>query len=132
MLRNPSGGLFGSGARANEAFFVEIKTRTDLPHGTATGNLCYPSEFNPPLTLYFEKAGTTETIQFSIPENQNIYNVLLPAGTYYAYAWAPGYNLEGAYVDSSGLMKTFVVEGGQITPFINLCDWSPYAHGRGQ
>jgi hypothetical protein len=130
MLRNPSGALFASGAKANEAFYVEIKTRADLPHGTATGNLCYPSEFNPPMTLYFEKAGTGETIQFSIPENQNIYSVLLPAGTYYAYAWAPVYNLEGAYVDSSGLMKTFVVEGGQITPFINLCDWSPYPHGR--
>jgi hypothetical protein len=82
------------------------------------------------MTLYFEKVGSSETIQFSIPENQNIYNVLLPAGTYYAYAWAPVYNLEGAYVDSSGLMKAFVVEGGEITPFINLCDWSPNPHGR--
>ena len=61
------------------------------------------------MTLYFEKAGTKETIQFSIPENQNFYSVLLPNGKYYAYAWAPGYNLEGAYTDSSGLMKTFVV-----------------------
>ena len=130
MLRNPSGALFGSGAKANEAFFVEIKTRADLPHGTVTGNLCYPSEFNPPMTLYFENVGTGETIQFSIPENQYIYSVLLPAGTYYAYAWAPVYNLEGAYTDSSGLLKSFVVEGGQITPFINLCDWSPNPHGR--
>ena len=132
MLRNPSGALFGSGSRANEAFYVEIKTKAELAHGTVTGSLCYPSEFNPPMTLYFEKAGTNETIQFSIPEAQNFYNVLLPNGRYYAYAWAPGYNLEGAYTDSSGLMKTFVVSGGQTTASINLCDWSPYAHGRGQ
>jgi len=132
MLRNPSGALFGTGGKANEAFYVEIKTKVDLPHGTVTGALCYPSEFNPPMTLYFEKAGTNETIQFSIPENQNFFNVLLPNGSYYAYAWAPGYNLEGAYTDSSGLMKTFVVSGGQTTANINLCDWSPYAHGRGQ
>jgi hypothetical protein len=132
MLRNPSGALFGSGNKANEAFYVEIKTRADLPHGTVSGALCYPSEFNPPMTLYFEKAGTHETISFFIPENQNFYSVLLPNGTYYAYAWAPGYELEGAYTDSSGLMKTFVVSGGQTTSSIDLCDWSPYPHGRGQ
>ena len=133
MLRNPSGALFGSGTKANEAFYVEIKVvKVELPHGTVTGALCYPSEFNPPMTLYFEKVGTNETIQFSIPEDQNFFSVLLPNGRYYAYAWAPGYNLEGAYTDSSGLMKTFVVSGGQTTANINLCDWSPDPHGRGQ
>jgi hypothetical protein len=131
MLRNPSGTLFGSGSKANEAFYVEIKVKTELQDGTASGALCYPSEFNPPMTLYFEKAGTNETISFFIPENQNFYNVLLPNGKYYVYAWAPGYNLEGAYTDSSGLMKTFVISGGQTTANINLCDWSPYPHGRG-
>jgi len=133
MLRNPSGALFGAGNKANEAFYVEIKTKVDdFPYGTVTGSLCYPSEFNPPLTLYFEKAGTTERIQFSIPENQNVYSVVLPSGTYYAYAWAPVYNLEGAYVDTNQLMKTFVVVSGQTTADINLCNWSPYPHGRGQ
>ena len=133
MLRNPSGALFGYGNSAEKAFYVDINVATEsLPHGTVTGALCYPSEFNPPMTLYFEKAGTNETIQFYMPENQNFYSVLLPNGTYYAYAWAPGYNLEGAYTDSNGLMKTFVVSGGQTTSNINLCDWSPYSHGRGQ
>ena len=132
MLRNPSGALFGTGNKANEAFYVEIKVTVDLPPGTVSGALCYPSEFNPPLTLYFEKAGTNETIQFSMPEDQNFFSVLLPNGRYYAYAWAPGYNLEGAHTDSSGLMKTFVVSGGQTTANINLCDWSPNPHGRGQ
>jgi hypothetical protein len=132
MLRNPSGGLFGSGNKANEAFYVEIKVKSEPQHGTASGALCYPSEFNPPMTLYFEKAGTNETISFFMPENQNFFNVLLPSGKYYAYAWAPGYNLEGAYTDSSDLMKTFVVSGGQTTSNIDLCSWSPYPHGRGQ
>ena len=131
LLRNSSGALFGTGTHADETFYVDIYVK-DLPHGTVTGSLCYPSEFNPPMTLYFEKAGTVEKIQFSIPENQNVYSVLLPNGTYYAYAWAPGYNLEGAYVDSSHLMKTFVVYGGQTTAYINLCDWNPYPHGRGE
>ena len=131
LLRNASGRLFGSGTNADEAFYVDINVK-NLPHGTVSGSLCYPSEFNPPMTLYFEKAGTAETIQFSIPEAQNVYSVLLPNGKYYAYAWAPNYNLEGAYTDSSGVMKTFVVSGGQTTSNINLCDWSPYPHARGQ
>ena len=132
MLRNPSGALFGSGSKANEAFYVEIKVKKELQNGTVSGALCYPSEFNPPMTLYFEKAGTTQTIQFAIPEDQNFFSVSLPAGKYYAYAWAPGYNLEGAYTDANDLMKTFVVSGGQTTADINLCSWSPYPHGRGQ
>jgi hypothetical protein len=131
ILRNASGKLFGTGGWADEPFYVDIYVK-DLPHGTVTGALCYPSEFNPPMTLYFEKAGTAETIQFAIPENQNFFSVLLPAGRYFAYAWAPGYNLEGAYVDSNSLMKSFLVSSGQVTANINLCDWSPYSHGRGQ
>jgi len=132
MLRNPSGALFGSGSKANEAFYVEIKVKVGQPQGTVSGALCYPSEFNPPMTLYFEKAGTTQTIQFAISEDKNFFSVSLPAGKYYAYAWAPGYNLEGAYTDANDLMKTFVVSDGQTTPDINLCSWSPYPHGRGE
>jgi hypothetical protein len=130
LLRNSNGVLFGTGVHADETFYVDIYVK-DLPHGTVTGSLCYPSEFNPPMTLYFEKAGTSERIQFAIAENQNVYSVLLPSGTYYAYAWAPGYNLEGAYTDTNSLMRTFVVRGGETTSYINLCDWSPVSHARG-
>lgn len=130
MLRNPAGALFGFGDRANKAFYVEIRTE-DLPHGTVTGNFQYPSEFNPPLILYFENAVTREVIQFSIPEKNFTYSILLPNGTYYAYAWAPGYNLQGAYVHSNLTMKTFVVKGGQTTSSINLTDWSPNPHSYG-
>lgn len=131
MLRNPSGTVFGYGDSANRAFYVDIRTE-DLPHGTVTGNFYYPSEFNPPLTLYFENAVTGQTIQFSILEKNPSYNVLLPNGKYYVYAWAAGYNLQGAYVNSDLTMKTFTVTGGQITAGINLTDWSPYPHSRGQ
>jgi hypothetical protein len=131
MLRNPSGLLFGFGNNANQAFYVTIKVE-ELAHGEVTGTFFYPSEFNPPLTLYFENAVTGEVIQFSIPENNLNYKVLLPNGTYYAYAWAPGYNLQGAYVFDNLTMKPFVVKGGQTTSGINLTDWSPYPHSRGQ
>lgn len=131
MLRNPSGALFGYGSNAGQAFYVDIKVAKErLPDGEVSGSLCYPSEFNPPMTLYFEQVGSGDTIQFFMPENTNFYRVLLPKGSYYAYAWAPGYNLEGAYTDSSGLMKPFTIYGGELTSNINLCDWSPNPHGR--
>lgn len=132
MLRNASGALFGTGSKANEAFYVEIRTKAEVSDGTVTGSLCYPSEFNPPMTLYLEKVGTTEIRQFFMPEAQNFYTVLVPSGTYYVYAWAPGYNLEGAYTDSSGLMKPVVVKSGEVTANIHLCDWRADPHGRGQ
>ncbi|MGZ9224835.1 MAG: NBR1-Ig-like domain-containing protein, partial [Anaerolineales bacterium] len=131
ILRNSSGILFGTGAWADETFYVDIYVK-DLPHGEVTGNICYPSEFNPPLTLYFELKGTSQVIQFSIPENTPAYKVLLPNGTYYAYAWAPNYNLEGAYVHPERIMKSFVVKGGQTTTNIHICDWDAYPHARGE
>jgi hypothetical protein len=118
ILRNSSGILFGTGAWADETFYVDIHVK-DLPHGEVTGNICYPSEFNAPLTLYFELKGTSQVIQFLIPQNTPTYKVLLPNGTYYAYAWAPNYNLEGAYVHPERIMKSFVVKDGQTTTNIN-------------
>jgi hypothetical protein len=83
------------------------------------------------LILYFENAVTREIIQFSIPEKNFNYSILLPNGSYYAYAWAPGYNLQGAYVHDNLTMKTFVVKGGQTTSGINLTDWRPNPHSYG-
>lgn len=129
-LKNKSGALFGTGNRADEPFYVDIEVK-DLTYGTVTGSLCYPSEFNPPMTLYFEKVGNGENIQFAIVEAQNIYEVLLPIGTYYVHAWAPNYNLEGAYADpNTNLMIPVQVYSGKTTNMINLCNWSPYPHGR--
>lgn len=131
MLRNAAGTLFGYGDKANQAFYVDIKVKvTDLPHGTVTGEICYPSEFNPAMTLYFEQVGTNQITQFSIPENHMTFSVLLPNGTYYAYAWAPGYNLEGAYVNGDGTLKEFEVKGGRTTSGVRICDWGPDHHER--
>jgi len=131
LLRNANGGLFGTGVHADETFYVDIYVK-DIPHGEVTGNICYPSEFNPPVTLYIDSKGTNEVIQFSIPQDSPTFKVLLPTGVYYAHAWASGYDLEGAYVDSSFLMKSFTVYNGQMTSGINLCDWSPTPHAKGE
>ena len=128
MLRNSSGVLFGYGDRANQAFYVDIKVAGDPGHGTVQGTICYPSEFNPPMTLYFQPVGSGQIIQFSIPENHMEYSFLLPNDIYYAYAWAPGYSLEGAYVDDNGYLKPFEVRGGKTTSGIRICDWTPEHH----
>lgn len=134
IMRNTAGALFGTSDKANTPIYVDIRVRQSdpLPHGTVSGNLCYPSEFNPPMTLYIENAHTGDRIQIAIAESQYVYQVLVPAGRYYAYAWAPGYSLEGAYTHDNGLMKSFFVEGGKETPFINLCNWGPYGHAKGE
>jgi len=60
------------------------------------------------------------------------YSVLLPNGTYYAYAWAPGFNLEGAYVNNDSTLRSFVVRGGETVSGIRICNWSPDHHSRAQ
>jgi len=132
MLRSADGIVFGTGAKAQTPFFVDIRVQGELDHGEVTGRVCYPSEFNPAMILYFENAKTGETIQYSHPEAQPTFAVLLPNGRYYAYAWAPGFLLEGAYVNPDRSMKTFVIKGGQTTSGINICDWDVTRHSRGE
>lgn len=128
MLRNSSGVLFGYGNHANQAFYVDIKVAGSPGHGTVKGTICYPSEFNPAMTLYFQPVGSGQILQFPIPQNQMKYSVLLPNDKYYAYAWAPGFSLEGAYVDENGYLKPFEVRGGQTTSGIDICDWTQEHH----
>jgi hypothetical protein len=132
MLRGPDGTYFGSGSQAEIAFFVDVSVEDELLSGTVTGNICYPSEFNPDLILYFEKVRTGETIQFSIPKNHPEFTVSLPPGRYYAYAWTPEYQLEGAYVNRDRTMRSFVVRRGELTDGIAICDWDVKHHERGE
>jgi hypothetical protein len=133
MLRNPAGVLFGSGSSADEPFYVDIFTKERrLQHGTVTGSICYPSDFPPAMTLYFENAASDDVIQFYVPENSIDFSFLLPNGTYYARAVASGFDLEGAYINPDRTMKTFVINGGQTTSGIRICDWDVSPHSRGQ
>ena len=132
-LKNPSGVLFGYGDKADKAFYVDIVVRDDeTPAGTVTGEICYPSEFNPPMTLYFEKIGSNQAVQLSIPQDHPSYSMLLAPGRYYVWAWAPGYNLEGGYTHANGSLKSFYVYDDETTSGIRICDWTPYGHNRGE
>ena len=132
MLRNPSGEMFGTGDKPTTPVYVDIYSKAVLPHGTVTGSICYPSEFNPALIVYFERADHADVIQFQVPENTPTFSFLLPNGTYYVRAKAPDYNLEGAFVNPDLTMKSFVIKGGQTTTGISICDWGTAPHSWGQ
>lgn len=132
MLRASDGTYFGSGGQAENAFFVDISVEDELLLGTVTGTICYPSEFNPDLILTLEKVRTGETIQFSIPKNHPEFTVSVPPGRYYAYAWTPEFQLEGAYVNRDRTMQSFLVRRGELTGGIAICDWDIKHHERGE
>lgn len=59
--------------------------------GTIMGNLCYPSEFIPPLVLYAREINTFQTYTINTAENQTEYSIEVPApGTYIVFVWRDG------------------------------------------
>jgi hypothetical protein len=102
--------------------------------GTIEGLICYPSEFVPPMDLFFEEVNTQSLEQFSHPGGTTDYSVEVPPGTYIAYAWRPpDYLIGGAYTQAvpCGLsvnctdhsLIQFQVQAGQTTTGIDICDY---------
>ncbi|GAB4580093.1 MAG: hypothetical protein Fur0022_28320 [Anaerolineales bacterium] len=101
--------------------------------GISTGRVCYPSEFIPAMTAYFQEVGTGDLTELAIAENQNTYSVELPIGTYRAFAYVETFQLSGGYTAyvACGYAETctdhtlmpFTIEAGQTQANIDLCDW---------
>ncbi len=87
MLRNPSGALFGAGNKANEAFYVMIKTKVDLPYGTITGHLSYPSEFIPSMRVAAFNLTDGKVYFVDTAKGQGSYSLNVPAGSYYVVSY---------------------------------------------
>lgn len=108
-------------------------TPTPAPLGTVTGLICYPSEFIPPMTLYFKDVGTSQVLDFAHNDGSMNYSVQLPPSTYVAYAYRTGTNIAGSYSQAvlCGLtvnctdhsLIPFQVTGGQTTADIDICDY---------
>jgi hypothetical protein len=110
-------------------------TNTHAPtgNGTITGQLGYPGEAIPAMTLYFQNVDTADVLTLSTRDNQSTYSKSLPPGTYYVYAWLPDFGLGGSYsaavpcgltldcADHS-LLPVEVAPGGDTTG-IDLLDW---------
>jgi hypothetical protein len=101
--------------------------------GSIQGNLCYPSEFIPAMTAYFQNQGKGDLTEVEIAENQTSYSADLLPGTYIAFAYTHDNALGGIYSEAvaCGLMEActnhaprpFDVIAGQTTDGIDLCDW---------
>jgi len=109
---------------------------TPIPNnlGEVTGRVCYPSDFIPPMTLYFEDVDTNLVSQFDHSDGSDNYAVNLFPGTYVAYAYPIGSTtLGGSYSEAvlCGLTASctdhtlveFDVLPGQTTSDIDICDW---------
>lgn len=122
MLRNASGTLFGLGEYANKAFFADIHTVTRA-HGSVSGRICFPSERIPPMTLYFQNMDKNKLTEFSIRENQAVYQVQLEPGNYLAYAWTLNFEIAGGYTHPDHRLRTLEVTVGGALTGIDICDW---------
>src|SRR3990170_4305454 len=71
-------------------------TPTEMPFNV-TGQVCFPGETIPPMTAYFEDTGAGTVVELPIAENQDVYEVKLPPGSYIAYAWLGDYSQGGLY-----------------------------------
>lgn len=108
---------------------------TAAPEGAVIrGAVCYPSEYIPEMTAFFQDTTSGEVTTLDVAENQATYEVNLPAGTYLAFAYlAETPTLGGAYtvavpcgLDASCTDHTplpVTVAAGQTVEGIDLCDW---------
>lgn len=101
--------------------------------GRVSGQICYPSERIPPMTLYLIAAGGAVTTLDTVA-NQVRYQIDLPPGEYIAFAWVEEYQLGGIYSQAvvCGLAEPcddhsparIPVSAGGTAANIDLCDWA--------
>lgn len=101
--------------------------------GMVFGQICYPSEFIPPMLAFFENINTGEVSELPIALNQSNYSIELESGTYQAYAWLYDFNYGGTYSEAveCGLsvnctdhtLRSFSVQANTSLNNINICDW---------
>ncbi len=113
----------------------EPVTPIALSTGTVTGRICYPSEFIPAMTAYFQHASSGTLTELAIAENQLTYTAELAPGTYRAFTWAETYQVASAYTAytvcgfadtcTDHHLQSFEVIAGQELTNIDLCD-GPY------
>jgi hypothetical protein len=133
-VSRPQGTRCDRGAYEKEVLVPAIDiTAIPFEMGEVTGQICYPSEFIPPLTLYFEEVSTNLVSQFDHSDGSDNYSVNLFPGTYVAYAYRTGTSIGGSYSEAvlCGLsvnctdhtLIEFDVLPGQTTSDIDICDY---------
>ena len=112
----------------------EVPQIDEMDNGTVTGSVCFPSESIPEMTLYFEELTRGDLAYQSHPQDQDSYSIILPPGTYIAYAYPENDPVAGgmysqAVVCGLGAECTdhapliFEVKPGEETGNVGICDW---------
>jgi hypothetical protein len=102
--------------------------------GAVTGKLCYPSEFIPEMTLFFQELDSQEITKLATAENQGSYHIDLSPGRYVAFAYLnSGSSFGGSYSNAvpCGLDAScsdhspvqFDVKPGETMSAVDICDW---------
>jgi hypothetical protein len=107
-------------------------TPTQLP-ANVSGRVCFPGEAIPAMTAYFVETGSNSATELKIQENQDHYEINLPAGTYLAFAWLADFSRGGLYSHAvpCGLKSNckdhsplpFTLGNNETLANIDLCDW---------
>jgi hypothetical protein len=110
MLRNAYGVLFGTGATADDPFYVQIRTRAVSTFGTITGTLSYPSEFVPAMRVAAFSLTNGKVYWVDTAKDQAAYAINVPPGNYYVVSY-PYQGIPGA----TGSADSWVVNGGTFS-----------------
>lgn len=114
-----------------------VASTSGLPgNGVVKGEICYPSQFIPEMTVYLEEMESGLITEVEIARNQRIFSTSLEPGMYSAYAYPDemGNNpLGGAYTEfvvcGMGLectdhaLRIFEIRSGDTLNEIRVCDW---------
>jgi hypothetical protein len=103
----------------------------EFDNGTVTGSVCYPGESIPEMMLYFEELTRGDLAYQNHPAGQESFSIILPPGTYIAYAYPVNDQVVGGMYSACGLEAEcadhspliFEVRPGEETGNVNICDW---------
>jgi hypothetical protein len=119
----------------NEDTSEDIMNVIEEPTGSISGEICYPSEGIPPLTVYFKDIVTLNVVDLETELNQSEYEVDdIPTGSYIAYAYVDGIDGDGGGYTQAvecGLttdcedhtLIEFEVLEDELTSGVDICDW---------
>lgn len=107
-------------------------TLTQPAVGVISGKLCYPSEGIPPMTIYARHVDTQETFSLAVPAGTREYQLQVPPGSYYLFAWTEdGIGGSYSYFVTCGLsvdcpdhrLIPVPVQAGETVRGIDICDF---------
>lgn len=103
--------------------------------GQVWGEICFPGETIPEMTIYFQEINTQNILDFPIGEGRDSYQLEIQPGVYVAFAWLSQKEKGGGFTkvvhcnrnvsscDDHSLVP-FLVQASHVTVGIDICDWN--------